>query len=378
MNALKIVLFASSAVSSYAALLYKLSSIRRGWRDVGYLTMMATLVLQCLTFTMGAVSLSVVTFFGVRNLAILVLHLSAVAYCISAQILLLQWANPLAEVRRAIRGWLIAGVVLCVVLTVLFFIGNRPGTPASAFGTGSDNPVILTYLLLFIVSQAVPCVTIYRLCVPSARSTSKPWLRRALRLLAVGAVVLFLYCTARTVNILSPVLGFTMGPWAIVASLFSALGIVIVSLGLTMPSWGVHVSSLRTWGRNYSSYRALYPLWHSLYESSPDIALEPPTSNGAERQWSDLHYRLHRRVIEIRDGWRALRPYMDRADGSATGTDRAVVEATKIKQALRAKDSGVAPALSQDNGSFDDHDAKTFAAEVDWLTQVSAAYGRLN
>ncbi|MGW4485782.1 MAB_1171c family putative transporter [Amycolatopsis sp. NPDC004368] len=376
MNALKIVLFASSAVSSYAAFLYKLASIRRGWGDIGYVTMMVTLVLQCLTFTMGAVSLSVVTFFGVQNLAILVLHLSAVAYCISAQILLMQWANPLSEVHRAIRAWIIAGVVLCVVLTALFFIGNRPGTPASAFGTGSSNPVILTYLLLFIVSQAVPCVTIYRQCIPYARSTTKPWLRRALRMLAVGAVVLFLYCAARTVNIVSPMFGLSVGPWAIAASLFSALGIVIVSLGLTMPSWGGHVTNLVAWARNYSSYRALYPLWHSLYESSPGIALEPPS--GADRQWSDLHYRLHRRVIEIRDGWRALRPYMDRADATpAEAADQALVEATKIKHALRAKHSGVTPALSHDNGSFDDHDAKTFAAEVEWLTQVSAAYGRL-
>ncbi|GAA3586465.1 hypothetical protein GCM10022222_83960 [Amycolatopsis ultiminotia] len=377
MDALRIVLFASSAISSYAALLYKLSAVRRSWRDPAYLAMMATLLLQCLTFTLGTLSIGQ-SLFGVPNLTILLLHVVAVAYCISAQIMMLLWANPLPAIRRTVRGWLLAGAVLCVLLVALFAVANRPGTPASEFSTGSSDPVILTYLLLFIVSQAVPCVTIFRQCLPYARSTSNSWLRRALRMLAAGAAVLFLYCAARTVNILSPALGLHLGAWAVAASVFSALGIVVVSVALTMPSWGGHVSNALGWRRNLRSYRALYPLWHSLYESTPDIALEPPTAGGSTRRWSDLHYLLHRRVIEIRDGWRALRPYMDRADpASANGSDQATVEARKIRQALHAKQSGRTPEASHDDGGFADHDAKTFDAEVDWLTRVSSAYGRL-
>ncbi|WP_409185592.1 MAB_1171c family putative transporter [Amycolatopsis sp. VS8301801F10] len=375
MNTLKIILFSLSAVSSYAALLYKLFSMRRSWRDPAYIVLMTTLILQCVTFTLGALSLSIGSLFGIPNLAILILHLAAVAYCISAQLLLMLWANPPAEIRTQIRAWIVSGAALFVVLTVLFFIGNKPGTPGTAFAVGSSDPVILTYLLLFIISQAVPCVTIYLQCRPYARSTSRVWLRRTLRTLAVGAVVLFCYCATRAVNIVSPALGWRLGPWAILPSVFSALGIVIVSFGLTMPSWGEHVSALARWQRNYRSYRALYPLWHSLYESSPGIALEPPTEGDPDRHWSDLHYRLHRRVIEIRDGWRALRPYMDRAD--TPDGDQAMAEARKIRQALEAKTSGVAPSENHDNGAFDDHDAKTFAAEVAWLTQVSEAYAKL-
>lgn len=375
MNTLKIILFSLSAVSSYAALLYKLFSMRRSWRDPAYMVLMTTLILQCVTFTLGALSLSIGSVFGIPNLAILILHLAAVAYCISAQLLLMLWANPPSEIRAQIRAWILSGAVLFVVLTVLFFIGNKPGTPGTAFAVGSSDPVILTYLLLFIISQAVPCVTIYLQCLPYAKSTSRVWLRRTLRTLAAGAVVLFCYCATRAVNIVSPALGWHLGAWAITPSIFSALGIVIVSFGLTMPSWGEHVSSVARWQRNYRSYRALYPLWHSLYQSSPGIALEPPAEGDTDRRWSDLHYRLHRRVIEIRDGWRALRPYMDRAD--TPDGNQALAEARKIRQALEAKTSGVAPAESQDNGAFDDHDAKTFAAEVAWLTQVSEAYARL-
>ncbi|MBB4688961.1 MAB_1171c family putative transporter [Amycolatopsis jiangsuensis] len=378
MDALRAVLFALSAIASYAALLYKLTAIRRSWRDWAYVAIMSTLILQCLTFTLGALSIDV-SLFGVPNLTILLLHLVAVAYCISAQIMMLLWANPLSAVRRRVRAWLLSAAALCVVLGVLFSIGNRPGTPSTEFSSGSKDPVILTYLLLFIVSQAVPCVTIYRQCLPYARGTTNPWLRRAMRMLAAGAVVLFLYCAARTVNILSPALGLHLGAWTLAASVFSVLGIVVVSTALTMPSWGGHVSNALSWRRNLRSYRALYPLWQSLYESTPDIALEPPAPRGSARRWSDLHYLLHRRVIEIRDGWRALRPYMDRTDPAPeTPAEQAATEARRIKRALRAKDSGSAPEVSQDTGAFGDHDAKTFAAEVSWLTRVSAAYARLD
>ncbi|MFI5671739.1 DUF6545 domain-containing protein [Streptomyces sp. NPDC051704] len=44
---------------------------------------------------------------------------------------------------------------------------------------------------------------------------------------------------------------------------------------------------------------------------SPDIVPEPP--GAAPAPVSDLNHRLHRRVIEVRDGWRDLRPYIDRS-----------------------------------------------------------------
>jgi hypothetical protein len=54
------------------------------------------------------------------------------------------------------------------------------------------------------------------------------------------------------------------------------------------------------------------------------------------------------------------------------------IEATKIKQAIRAKESGHSPVNDQDASGLGDRDAKTFTAEVLWLTQVSVAYGRVD
>ncbi|WP_320784019.1 MAB_1171c family putative transporter [Streptomyces sp. CRN 30] len=390
MNTVRTLGFVIAALSSYAALVYRLCQARRAWRDRAWRTLVITLLLQCLTFTMGAVAMGDGAFLGVGNLAILVMHLSAVAFCVSAQIILLQWAAAEEEAARRTRYWLITGIALDTVLAVLFLVADGTGRPSSDFDTGSGQPLVLTYLLLFIVSQAVPCVTIFRQCGPYARMTDKPSLRQALRLLSVAAVVLFLYCAARTVNILTAAAGLDIGAWTLASNVFSAAGILLLSVSLTVPSWGAPAVRLLDWSDSYRSYRTLYPLWRDLYESSPDIVLEPQGAAAV----SDLDYRLHRRVVEIRDGWRDLRPYIDRtADGTgAAGPEasaesrQAFAEAARIRQALRAKRVGTVPADSLDTADgadaayaagFEDRDPDNFPAEIAWLTQVAAAYRKL-
>lgn len=381
MNTTKTLCFVIAALSSYAALVYRLCHVRRSRRDNAYRTLVITLLLQCLTFTMGALAMGSKSFLGVGNLAILVMHVSAVAFCVSAHIILLHWATAAEEAVRKTRYWLMTGIAVNALLIALFFIADGPGRPASDFNTGSGQPLVLTYLLIFIVSQAVPCVTIFRQCGPYARMAGNASLRQALRLLSAAAVVLFLYCLARTVNILTAACGIDIGVWQVTASVLSAAGIVALSLSLTISSWGASAAKPVKWARSYRSYRALYPLWRDLYESSPDIVLEPPGTSV-----SDLHYLLHRRVIEIRDGWRDLRPYIDRtfngagrADPGASEESRqAFAEAAQIQQALHAKRTGTVPDDNKDVGDFEDRDTDNFTAEVAWLTKVASAYRRLS
>ncbi|MFD4786104.1 MAB_1171c family putative transporter [Streptomyces sp. NPDC058459] len=379
MNTTRTLCFVIAALSSYAALVYRLAGVRRHRRDGAYRALVVTLLLQCLTFTMGALAMGGGSLLGVGNLAILVMHLSAVAFCVSAQIILLHWASAERAALKA-RFWLVGGVAVDGFLAFLFFAADGPGRPATDFNTGSGRPLILTYLLVFIVSQAVPCVSIFRQCGPYARMAGKGSLRHALRLLSVAAVILFLYCVARTVNILTAASGIDIGVWQIAPSVFSAVGIVALSLSLTISSWGASAAKLARWARSYRSYRALYPLWRDLYEASPDIVLEPPGASVSE-----LNYLLHRRVVEIRDGWRDLRPYIDRtssaggavAPGAGERPGQAFAEAAQIRQALRAKRAGFIPADNKDAADFEDRDTDNFGAEVAWLTKVASAYHRL-
>jgi hypothetical protein len=104
---------------------------------------------------------------------------------------------------------------------------------------------------------------------------------------------------------------------------------------------------------------------------------------------TDLNYRLYRRVIEIRDGLLALRPYRDSEGrmrvlqcGKAAGLTgdelRAAVAAAQLKAALIAKAEGGVPATSM--GSADDREifelcrGNGLAAEAAWLAQIARAY----
>ncbi|MER5932047.1 MAB_1171c family putative transporter [Streptomyces sp. NPDC002054] len=381
MNTTRTLCFVIAALASYAALFYRLCQGRRSWRDSAYRTLITTLFFQCLTFTMGAVAMVSGCLLGVGNFPILLMHLAAVAFCISAQIILLQWAAVGEEAVRKTRFWVITGISLSVLLTALFFLADGHRRDPLDFD-GSGDPLLLTYLLAFIASQAVPCVTIFRQCGPYARMTDNASLRQALRVLSVAAGILFLYSLVRVVNVLTIAAGYEIGIWKeAAASVLNALGIVALSLSFTMSAWAPSAARLVEWARTYRSYRALYPLWRDLYESSPDIALEPPGPSV-----SDLDYRLHRRVVEIRDGWRDLRPYIERTTRAAVGGPggeasaefrQAYAEAAQIRQALQAKRTGIIPPDNKDAGDFDDRDTDNFPAEVAWLTKVAAAYSKL-
>ena len=94
------------------------------------------------------------------------------------------------------------------------------------------------------------------------------------------------------------------------------------------------------------AYWRLYPLWHLLRQAVPEIELPPEPG----MRWN-IRYRLHRRVIEIRDAQLVLRPYSPSvfaklaaamAQESGLGSDRAaaVVEAAVIVSSLRSRAGG--------------------------------------
>jgi hypothetical protein len=94
------------------------------------------------------------------------------------------------------------------------------------------------------------------------------------------------------------------------------------------------------------AYWRLYPLWHLLRQAVPEIELPPEPG----MRWN-IRYRLHRRVIEIRDAQLVLRPYSPSmvaklaaaiAEESGLPPDRAaaVVEAAVIVSSLRSRARG--------------------------------------
>lgn len=144
------------------------------------------------------------------------------------------------------------------------------------------------------------------------------------------------------------------------------------------------VLGLFHWVAQYRALRQLFPLWHGLYRATPQIALDPPPSEGADvRNLRNVGFRLYRRVTEIHDGIMALQAYTDAtmietADracermGIAGQRADATAEALIIAEAMRAKRNGkraLEPALPPlvTTGSNLEH-------EVRHLKDVAHAY----
>jgi len=120
---------------------------------------------------------------------------------------------------------------------------------------------------------------------------------------------------------------------------------------------------------DYRSLLALRPLWTAMRDAFPEVILFSPRRAVVEMAGvDDVQLRLYRRVIEIRDGMLALRPYLR---GVLPDTPEA--EAAAIAQALRRRASGVTPA--GDSPGFATVGPE-MADEVAWLSRVSRAYRR--
>lgn len=148
---------------------------------------------------------------------------------------------------------------------------------------------------------------------------------------------------------------FVSRPVAVTRGL-AAVAVGLAVSGATLPTWGPRAGlpALYRWAGRYRAYRRLAPLWLDLYRAYPQIALLPPSRVAERLPLRDLDFRLYRRVVEIRDGCLALRPYREpraaqvarelcRATGIADDERRVIVEATSLAAALQAKARGRPP-----------------------------------
>lgn len=312
-----------------------------------------------------------------------------VAFAAAVLVVLVYWAEPPEEAWRSAR-WRLAVAALVAITMFSLWLAVGLGTQqrsTSYLVQNAHRPLVAIYLCLYVGALLVALGEIARLCLKYASSAGRAWLRRGLRTAAIGALIYSVNFWSRASAIVAVQLGLDPLEWEIVIVLGLGIGMALLIAGLTMPSWGPHLSDLRLWWRNYSAYRSLQPLWHDLHRVTMAIALPPRT-----RSIADANYRLYRRVIEIRDGLLALRSYRDpevgrralqggRAAGLTGDELRAAVAAAELKAALQAKGAGrgVGPdrrSGADDTESFERCLGKDLTSEAAWLAQIARAYTR--
>lgn len=297
---------------------------------------------------------------GTKDLPRLVGH-AGMLLAVWAGVGLLLHVNGL---RRRGHTWWIAGVFFAMCV---FFALSPNLEPAS--------PWVFEYVLAYVVAQLPALVTIMRMCLRYAGLADTAVLRVALRMVVAGAAVASLYLVNKAV--LSASYRFTFDypvGHTPVGKVLPTTAYLLVLVGAVLPA-------VVSWLVRHRSYRQLGPLWRALYRADPAIALDPPTLPDL-LVLARLRLRLYRRVIEIRDGLLALRPYRD-PDVAATARDRATragldgarrdaaVEAAVVDAALRARAEGRAPAATGDTVVAGGAD---LAAETAFLGLVACAY----
>ncbi|MGW3950738.1 MAB_1171c family putative transporter [Streptomyces sp. NPDC004752] len=160
---------------------------------------------------------------------------------------------------------------------------------------------------------------------------------------------------------------------------------VLLASGATATFWGEHLTAPLRRLHALRAHSDLEPLWSALHAELPEIALDP---DAARRRpgLRQAEFARYRRVIEIRDGILALRPYqrtepldwavraLDRT-GPAAGDREAVLEAALIAAALENKRAGrLYGGTPGQAGPTSSARLETVEDEAAWLVRVARAF----
>lgn len=342
-------------VLAWAAVAYKLPVNRRGpqhaARCAHWLTLLC--IALALTVLLPPVYHELSHLGGIPNLARLLGNALMLIACWTGQAFLRHLGPSDERVRLLIRrgGWTL--VCALALMTALFVRAPVEQDAVDFTRQHGSTPFVLEYRLVFLVSLSLALVGILRLASRFARATDRPPLSFGLHLVAVGCIVGLAYAaheglrtTALRLGLGEPLPASDLITRALVAG-----AVALTLAGSTIPTWGARagIPALYRWASRYRAYRRLYPLWRTLYEANPEIALLPAPSALADTVTvRDLGFRLYRRIVEIRDGRLALRPYLDPAvaasaqrlcqDAGLSGVEaHTTIEAASLAAALRAR-----------------------------------------
>ncbi|GAA2711422.1 MULTISPECIES: MAB_1171c family putative transporter [Streptomyces] len=395
MGDVKAVVFPACAALCALAFLYKVRDLRHRRNDPALRALLVAFFCKGVSFTLSTplVAQAVDVAVGVNDLGALGIHLfGGVASSAAFLTAIVYWVYPREEARRRALVRLLAAVVVAVVMVGLWIAAKNGSHQRSAHYLlqNANRPAVAAYLLLYVSAFGAGMIEIIRLCLRYGRVAGRQWLRRGLHTTAIGASACLVYCLNRLFVLISVQCGLDPLDWELLTPIANGTGIFFLVAGLTMPSWGPRLSEGRRLARSFVAYQRLHPLWHALSTAVPGIALDPQSGNPLARLLPrDTDFRLYRRVIEIQDGLRALRPYMSpdvvsaaqrsaHEAGLAGDALRARVQAVSLAAALRAKrDNRKQPAGEPAPVGPEAAGGGGYADELAWLLKVAREYTAL-
>lgn len=309
------VVYGIMTVITWSAFLYKAKDLAKGWRNPELRLLCLAIATFATPFALAAPWLYVRldTLFGYPNLTTLPVYLS-VATCLSSFLaLLVSWSSAQSKVRlwhRLIVGYAVLSVIAMIVLFLLGDVSDGEH-PVDFDAYYAHTPYISEFLLVYALLFAASMSGLMVLCWRYSKAVDKPWLRRGLRVVTVGAGFGLGYALPKLISLRwNTHLTDLVNSYAAPMSASVAAGLFAV--GFTMPAWGAGLDRARQFSADARAYRRLYPLWSEVAQRFPQVVLiKPPpprTKHWNTRNFPQLFQRL---VIEVRDGRLALRPHDD-------------------------------------------------------------------
>jgi hypothetical protein len=385
------VIWPLSALLAWSAFLYK---VRHLVREPGSLSLrLICVMLACValthTLTVPSVYVGFERLVGVANISIIVSVACAMGFVLAGQRLLLHWVYPVEQARRRARPWQAFYVVALVAQIVLFALASVDVSTYYFVETYGGTPFARECILIGDLCVFLAVVDMGRLCWRYASIAGRRFLRFGLRCTGIGALSAAVYFPVEMAHIVARSFHITVIPTGVMSDVFTTLGLIcalLIGCGLTIPAWGPRLAAASAWISKYRAHRQLHPLWLALYRTHPAIALHVRNPLKDPLWTRDLDYRLVRRVVEIRDGQLALRPYLSgavarnaRIAGERHGLRgtrlEAMVESATLDEAIRAHHHGSPAAEPYHRAAPGGAD---LAEETAWLVQVARARSRLN
>lgn len=322
------------------------------------------------TFFVPAVHLAVGRVTGVANVGEPIARTALLGAAWSVQIMLHRLGDQGTTGFRLGRRAVVLGAF--VVALWACFLAAPIDTPTVMFTRDyGHEPTVAAYLVVSLAYLWLALIDVIRGTMRYGRSAQRP-LALALRLIGLGCWLGLGYITVKVAFIVMLVTGRGTVEGDLestISRLLAVGGGLLVITGSALPYLARQVGTARTWIVTYRHVRQLYPLWALMYRAVPGIALDPPGSRLADAlQVRDLELRLYRRVIEIRDGYLALAPYLPPDAGLSARSEDEQSEALALLAAAVNKHEG---RLLNDDPMSRPASSATLAEEVDHLARVS-------
>ncbi|MGK5496722.1 MAB_1171c family putative transporter [Streptomyces sp. URMC 125] len=269
------------------------------------------------------------------------------------------------------------------IMTVLFFAELQPYETRAIFQDFTARVALLAYTAVFLGFLSASLLGGVRVCWRWGRESGDEALSWGLRVIGAGLAAGVAYALSRITALVAHMTGDGILPGDLddhVSTYLLMAALLLIVVGSSLPVLG----KLRTWRADRRALLRLQPLWHDLTEATPSVRLDSPRGLAVERlDPRNMHGRLYRRTIEIRDAALTLSDYAPAgmrkrarrhvyAHGLVGAQAAIATEACWLAAARRARLRGDTPAANTEHQPAGG--GRDLRSEISALTQLSDAY----